>query len=444
MATNTYVALDTKTLTSATTSVVFNSIPQTYTDLVLISNTKNASGLDGGITLQFNTDTSPSGTNYSATFFYGDGSSAIASRHANYPFMVAGRSNASNWGNGITHIMNYANTTTNKTVISRGNSDGLVIAYVGLWRATPQAITTITIGNEAGANFVVGSTFTLYGIANSNIGAPKAFGGTITQDATYTYHTFGASGTFAPQQSLTADVLVIAGGGGSGRTGGGGGAGGLRGLTSQSMTTTAYTITVGSGGSGATADGTNATNGINSSIAGSGFTTITASGGGGGSSYNNSGTSIGSSGGSGGGGGTGDGNSYSRTGGAGNSGSYSPVEGFAGGNGVNSRGSGGGGGATAVGSNAPSTNNGGAGGAGSSAYSSWGSTTGTGQNSSGTYYYAGGGGGSGLSANGAGGLGGGGTGNNVGTVNTGGGAGGANNLNGAAGGSGIVIIRYAN
>jgi len=60
--------------------------------------------------------------------------------------------------------MNYTNTTTYKTVISRGNSDTYVLAYASLWRATPQAITTITMGNEAAVNFVVGSTFTLYGI----------------------------------------------------------------------------------------------------------------------------------------------------------------------------------------------------------------------------------------------------------------------------------------
>jgi hypothetical protein len=36
MATNTYVALDTQTLGSTAGSVTFSSIPQSYTDLVLV------------------------------------------------------------------------------------------------------------------------------------------------------------------------------------------------------------------------------------------------------------------------------------------------------------------------------------------------------------------------------------------------------------------------
>ena len=62
--------------------------------------------------------------------------------------------------------MNYSNTTTNKTVLARGNraSSG-VVAQVGMWGNT-SAITSITIDNvdSASANFVAGSTFTLYGI----------------------------------------------------------------------------------------------------------------------------------------------------------------------------------------------------------------------------------------------------------------------------------------
>jgi hypothetical protein len=122
----------------------------------------------------------------------------------------------------------------------------------------------------------------------------------------------------------------------------------------------------------------------------------------------------------------------------------------------------GGGGAGAAGVAAGGTSTGGAGGIGSSVYSSWGSATNTGQNVSGTRYYAGGGGGSSqyLYGFGAGGLGGGGRGADersgntpsvAGTANTGGGGGGGMNYNGGdpgtqyngmAGGSGIIIIRY--
>ena len=61
--------------------------------------------------------------------------------------------------------MNYANTTTYKTVLSRdalnNASDGAVEAFVGLWRST-SAINTIQIKPDSG-NFNTG-TFSLYGI----------------------------------------------------------------------------------------------------------------------------------------------------------------------------------------------------------------------------------------------------------------------------------------
>jgi hypothetical protein len=60
--------------------------------------------------------------------------------------------------------MNYANTTTYKTAISRGSeSVNGVMAIVVLWRKTPEAITSILLKPSTG-NFDIGSTFTLYGI----------------------------------------------------------------------------------------------------------------------------------------------------------------------------------------------------------------------------------------------------------------------------------------
>jgi len=435
---NTYVALDTKTISTATPTVVFTSIPQTYTDLILVSNTRNASGLDGGLTLQFNTDTSPSGTNYSTNFMYADGSNPYSSRHTNYPHVVCNRSNSSNWSSGIAHIMDYKNTTTNKSIVSRGSSNSIVIAYGGVWRATPQAITTITVGNEASVNFVVGSTFTLYGVANSNIGAPKAFGGTITQDANYTYHTFGASGTFTPQQSLTVDALTIAGGGGGGKAGGGGGAGSVIYNTGMSLTTTGYSITIGGGGAGATSRGSNGSNGVASTFNG---TSATGGGGGASNSVNN-----GSAGGSGGGG-----VNNGGTGGAANAGTLNGGTGYVNVGGTsNSSLAAGGGGAGQAGQTQISPV-GGLGGNGLTIFSSWGLATGIGEYAEGSFYITGGGSGYSdtVARGGYGGGGASGVGTNNGSnglTNTGGGGGGSRDAgggNGGGGGAGVVIIRYA-
>jgi hypothetical protein len=399
--------------------------------------------------MNFNGDTAG---NYSLTRIYGNGSTAVSDRiGTNLTGIDVSYTGSGDGNNVIINVMNYSNSTTNKTSLNRWNtagSTGYVGANVSLWRNTA-AITSITFSNSV--NFSVGSTFSLYGIANADQGAAKATGGIITEDSQYWYHTFGATGAFIPKQSLTCDVLVVAGGGASGfNYAGGGGAGGLLSFTSQSLTATSYNVTVGAGGSAGTSIGVRGTNGNDSQF---GALTLVKGGGAGGASEGSS-QRTGLTGGSGGGGAGADGGQgYTGTNAGG---SPTTSQGFAGGagRGISGQGSvgGGGGGAGAVGQDAPSSPfSAGNGGVGSLAYSSWGLVTGTGQNVSGTVYYAGGGGGGayGGPAVGTGGLGGGGVGT-LGTVgtsgiaNTGGGAGGSGSGSaGGAGGSGVVIIRYA-
>ena len=60
--------------------------------------------------------------------------------------------------------MNYANTTTFKTNVSRSSAATVdVILYAGLYRSTA-AITSITLVLSGSQSFTSGSTFTLYGI----------------------------------------------------------------------------------------------------------------------------------------------------------------------------------------------------------------------------------------------------------------------------------------
>jgi len=129
------------------------------------------------------------------------------------------------------------------------------------------------------------------------------------------------------------EYLVVAGGGAGGNyLGGGGGAGGVRSGSFVPTSGVQYTATVGTGGAGVSTQANAATSnsGGNSSLAGSGITTISSTGGGGAGSYNGG---TGASGGSGGGGGLTE-NSGAPAGGTGNAGQYSPAEGFNGGNGT--------------------------------------------------------------------------------------------------------------
>ena len=114
---------------------------------------------------RFNSD---SATNYSCTNLYGNGTTAGSNRRSNFTELRLSQENfnADNtWCNVIVNVMNYANTTTYKTVLSRSNvASQEVTARVNLWRKTPEAINSITLFGAAGNNFAAGSTFTLYGI----------------------------------------------------------------------------------------------------------------------------------------------------------------------------------------------------------------------------------------------------------------------------------------
>jgi hypothetical protein len=458
MPTNTYVALDKVTVGTATSSITFSSIPQGYTDLVLVVSAATTHTLSTFPYVQFNGDTS---TNYSVTDLYGTGSATGSARESNSSLGWIGFdvSISTTVGDNVTRVsfMNYSNSTTYKTWLSRADRASSALDYqgtnavVGLWRSTA-AVTSMTVKNRRSGvdyNFAAGSTFSLYGIASASVGA-KATGGDIYADSQYFYHVFDASGTFTPTQSITADIMVIAGGGGGGCDGaGGGGAGGFRVSTSRSMTATAYSCTIGAGGAGSGSNSFRGFKGSTSTIDGTGFAQINSTGGGGGGS--SAPVNTGQAGGSGGGARS----NTSGAGGAGNEGGYSPVEGFAGASTTASvqAGSGGGGGAGGAGTLGDGTiTKAGAGGIGNSSYSSWATATGTGVDGA----YAGGGGGgvndtSTESQKGVG-VAGGGNGGwqtgvaTVGRANTGGGGGGgaygAGFTDGRAGGSGLVIVRY--
>jgi hypothetical protein len=456
MPTNTYVALATQTLASPAASVTFSSIPQGYTDLVVVTQYPFVSTGVRYATYQVGNGTVDTGTNYSNTYLDTYAGSPNSGRSANLTFGLFSYSSSAGLSTsqtqfGMMHFMNYSSTTTFKTTISRNMSAGdMTSLYGNLWRSTA-AINIITI-TAGGANFAAGSTFSIYGISNAGDSSPKALGGDVYSDANYWYHAFTMSGNFTPTQAVTADILVVAGGAGGGQSAGasgGGGAGGVLGFASQSLTSGVnYQVLVGGGGAKAVADGVQGGSGSNST-----FAALTASvGGGGGAGYT---TAL--TGGSGGGGGyyLNTNNGVGSPGAAGTSG-----QGNAGGAGWASSGNhagGAGGGAGAVGGSA-SVGVPGPGGAGTSSvtnFSSLGAAlTATGLGVSGLI--AGGGGGGAYNAVAAGGSGGGGVGarstgtnssagNGVANTGSGGGGGASNDTVGAAGsgGSGVVIVRYA-
>ena len=217
---STYTPIATQTLSSTAATVTFSSIPQNYTDLNLVVN--GVSTGDNDVRIRFNNDND---TSYSYTTLSANGSSAVTNRNtgeSSFPLTYWGGVNATLGASlQIGMIMNYSNSTTNKTVLTRAtNAATGVTTNIALWRNT-NAINTITIF-PATLSFTAGTSISLYGIVE---GGGYANGGDIvTTDGTYWYHTFLSSGAFIPIKNLTCDYLVVAGGagGGSPRSGGGG------------------------------------------------------------------------------------------------------------------------------------------------------------------------------------------------------------------------------
>jgi len=447
-----YILLERTELNASAASVTFANIPQTgYTDLKIVMSARlTSAGYDStpwnSGNISFNGTAITSGK-----LLAGTGSAAVSDNNASAAFTTDTDATANTFGNFEMYVPNYT-SSTNKSVsvdlVTENNGTASVCVLEAILSTVTASINNIYFAPTGGYSYAANSTFSLYGIAavgTTPAIAPKASGGNrIDNDGTYWYHTFTSSGTFTPQTGISCDILQIAGGGGGGFTrGGAGGAGGLLAFTAQSLTAIPYNVTVGAGGAAGTSG--NGGTGVNSQ-----FASLTASAGGGGGASGSITFSVGLPGGSG-GGACGSGSGAVQAGGAatpsgqGNVGGDSATTGFFGA---------GGGGATVAGANATSTTPGN-GGNGSSAYSSWGLATTTGQNISGTVWYAGGGGGGrnsagtgALAGNGGGGAGGA-TADQVGfpgTANTGGGGGGGANTTigvaGGAGGSGIIIVRY--
>lgn len=150
----------TYTTPSTTSSYTFTSIPSTYTDIFYIIAGTSTSGTIQ-YRMQFNSDTA---SNYSSTILYGTGSVAGSVRQTTQTSAFLGsQSSTDTQGNMSGSVMNYSNSTTFKTIISRYNAPAIEVgSSVALWRSTA-AITSITFLTSA-SNMPTGTSITLYGI----------------------------------------------------------------------------------------------------------------------------------------------------------------------------------------------------------------------------------------------------------------------------------------
>ena len=138
---------------SAAASVNFTSLPQTFTDLVIVFVGTTASQPD---VYQLNGDTA---TNYSDTYLIGTGSAAGSGR---YSSQAASRAAINGLGVHSTRlqIMSYSSTSVFKTtLVEAASASGWVERFASLYRST-SAITSFTYLSDT----TITGTVSLYGI----------------------------------------------------------------------------------------------------------------------------------------------------------------------------------------------------------------------------------------------------------------------------------------
>lgn len=154
----TYEAIATTTPSNGATSIQFNSIPSTFTDLLIVAG--GYSSADISYNLEFNGDT---GSNYSTTYLLGSGSASSSGRLTNDVKIVANGRTGTSGGIVKINIGNYSNTNMYKTTLAGGvNTSGYVAYSGGSWRSN-SAINSIKITPESGT-ISSGSVWTIYGI----------------------------------------------------------------------------------------------------------------------------------------------------------------------------------------------------------------------------------------------------------------------------------------
>lgn len=161
-------AIATTYLEADAASVTFSSVPATYEHLQIRGTLRGAS--NGTLAIQLNSDT---GSNYSRHQMYGAGSSLGTNVNAGIAFMnIAYVSwtdeSTTAYSTHTIDLLDYANTNKNTSVCSFwGFTYDQVSFNSQLWDDT-SAVSTIKLYEAgAGANFVRGSEFTLYGIKSS-------------------------------------------------------------------------------------------------------------------------------------------------------------------------------------------------------------------------------------------------------------------------------------
>lgn len=162
-------------LASAQSTITLSSIPQTFTDLALVTSLRGISYC--GITLNGNN------SNTSMRILWGTGTNAQTANYTSFTYniwqtLAKNGSTASTFGNSTIYIPNYTSSVAKSICIESVGENNAAsseqIISAGLWNNTP-AVTSITLTSlddnlNPSGNFAQFSSVTLYGVLRGSDG----------------------------------------------------------------------------------------------------------------------------------------------------------------------------------------------------------------------------------------------------------------------------------
>jgi len=161
-----FESIATVTVGTATSTVTFSSIPQTYKHLQIRVATRNTAAAGDSFCL-----ITLNGVATRTHFLYGSGSGTGTGANPNSIFGPVGWGtnnswNSANFSANVVDILDYTDTNKFKTVRNLYGTDGNGVGIVGMtsgYAATTGAINSVVL-TSSGTNFAVNSTFCLYGV----------------------------------------------------------------------------------------------------------------------------------------------------------------------------------------------------------------------------------------------------------------------------------------
>ncbi len=151
------------------------SIPGTFTDLMIVCSLRSSAATDGShIQLRLNN----ASTGYSFKHLRGNGSAASSyseSGEANinlYSTTDAGSNTSNTFSNNTIYIPNYAGSTAKSISVDSVYENNATSAFqhlhAALWTGTA-AVTSVKLTEGQNANWVSGSTVTIYGVTKGSL-----------------------------------------------------------------------------------------------------------------------------------------------------------------------------------------------------------------------------------------------------------------------------------